>query len=154
MAILNEQLKEQLKRRFTERLHDPVQLTLYTRPGSGRLILPGGLGCATCGDARELAEDLAAAAPEQVQLEVVDVSARTELERPVPSLTLAAANGEANEGGGRLGWQGLPAGYEFATVVDAIERVSRGEHGLADATVDALCELTEPVELMVFATPT
>ncbi|MBJ7601670.1 MAG: hypothetical protein JF888_00485 [Candidatus Dormibacteraeota bacterium] len=154
MAILNQQLKEQLKRRFSERLRDPVQLTLYTRPGSGRLILPGGLGCATCGDARELADDLAAAAPEQVRLEVVDVSERTELERPVPSLTLGATNGEADQDGGRLGWQGLPAGYEFATVVDAIERVSRSEHGLAEATLDALSELTEPVDLMVFATPT
>lgn len=154
MAMLSEQLKQQLKERFQERLRDPVQLTLHTRPGGGRLILPGGLGCATCGDARELAEDLAAAAPDLVRLEIVDVSEGSGLEWPVPSLTLAAAGPEDAQSSGRLGWQGLPAGHEFATVVDAMERVSNREPGLSEATLQALSALTEPVEVMVFATPT
>jgi len=54
----------------------------------------------------------------------------------------------------RISWQGLPSGLEFATVVDAIERASSGELGLAPETHEALERLTEPVEVMVFATPT
>ena len=61
MAILNDQVRQQLRDRFTETLKDPVHLTLYTRPGTGRLILPSGLGCATCDDARSVAEELSAA---------------------------------------------------------------------------------------------
>jgi len=149
MGILNEQVRQQLRDRFAETLKDPVELTLYTRPGTGRLILPGGLGCATCDDARALAEDLADAAPELVKLNVIDVSVEASEVRDVPTLALGLPDEEA-----RISWQGLPAGFEFATVVDAIERASSGDLGLAPETDQALERLAEPVEVMVFATPT
>ena len=149
MAILNDQVRQQLRDRFTETLKDPVHLTLYTRPGTGRLILPSGLGCATCDDARSVAEELSAAAPELVKLDVVDVSAQESEVTEVPTLALSRPGEEP-----RISWQGLPAGFEFATVVDAIERASSGELGLAPETSEALERLTDPVEVMVFATPT
>jgi alkyl hydroperoxide reductase subunit AhpF len=149
MAILNDQVRRQMREHFAERLSGPVQLTLYTRPGTGRLILPSGLGCPTCDDARELAEGLQEAAPDLVHLDVVDVSVHEADVEEVPTLTLASPGETA-----RIRWQGLPAGYEFATVVDAIERVSTGGHGLSDASLEALGRLTEPVDVMVFATPT
>ena len=148
MAILDERTAEQLRTRFSEKLTEPVELRLYTRPGTGRLILPSGYGCATCDDARELAEALAEAAPEKVTLEVVDVS-QTGEEREVPELTVSAPGQEA-----RISWMGLPTGFEFATDVDAIERISAAEPGLSERTVERLEGLTEPVEVMVFATPT
>src|ERR1700736_5447048 len=149
MSLLNDQVKQQVRERFSERLSGPVQLRLYLRPGSGRLILPSGMGCPTCDEARELAEDLQQAAPEQIQLEVIDVTTQESDVTELPTLTLAFPGEEP-----RIRWQGLPAGYEFATVVDAIERVSTGDHGLSEATVQRLAEVTEPVEVMVFATPT
>lgn len=149
MAILTDQVKRQVQDRFTGQLSGPVQLKLYTRPGTGRLILPSGLGCRTCDDARQLAEDLQAAAPDLIKLDVIDVSVQEAEVREVPTLTLGVP-GEAP----RIRWLGLPAGYEFATVVDAVERVSSGVHGLSEATIEALGRLTEPVDLMIFATPT
>jgi hypothetical protein len=149
MAILNDQVKQQLRDRFTETLKDPVELTLYTRPGSGRLILPDGMGCVTCDDVRALAEELAVAAPDLVKLQVIDVSAEESEVGDVPTLALGLPGEEA-----RISWQGLPSGLEFATVVDAIERASSGRLGLAPETTEALERLTEPVEVMVFATPT
>jgi alkyl hydroperoxide reductase subunit AhpF len=149
MAILNERVKEQLRERFAQRLSGPVQLKLYTRPGTGRLILPSGLGCATCDDARELAEDLQASAPGLIHLEVVDVSQQESEVTELPTLALGFPGEEP-----RIRWQGLPAGYEFATVVDAMERVSTGEHGLSEHAVEKLAAVNEPVEVLVFATPT
>jgi len=149
MSILNEQVKQQVRERFAERLSGPVQFKLYLRPGSGRLILPSGMGCPTCEEARELAEDLQEAAPEQIHLEVIDVTTQDSDVTELPTLTLAFPGEEP-----RIRWQGLPAGYEFATVVDAIERVSTGEHGLSEATVQRLAKVSEPLEVMVFATPT
>ena len=149
MAILTDQVKRQVHDRFAEQLGGPVRLTLYTRPGTGRLILPSGMGCRTCDDARQLVEDLQEAAPDLIHLEVIDVSVQETDVREVPTLTLAFP-GEAP----RIRWLGFPAGYEFATVVDAVERVSSGAHGLTAATVEALGALTEPVDVMVFATPT
>lgn len=152
MAILTDQVKRQVQDRFTEQLSGPILLKLYTRPGTGRLILPSGLGCRTCDDARQLAEDLQAAAPDLIKLDVIDVSMQEEEVREVrevPTLTLGVP-GEAP----RIRWLGLPAGYEFATVVDAVERVSSGAHGLSEATIEALGRLTEPVDVTIFATPT
>lgn len=149
MAILTDQVKRQVHDRFAEQLSGPVQLTLYTRPGTGRLILPSGMGCRTCDDARQLVDDLQEAAPDLINLEVIDVSVQETEVREVPTLTLAFP-GEAP----RIRWLGFPAGYEFATVVDAVERVSTGAHGLTAATVEALGALTEPIDVMVFATPT
>ena len=149
MAILDERTAEQLRARFAEKLTEPVELRLYTRPGTGRLILPSGYGCATCDDARELAEEVAATAPDKVQLEVVDVSDGAAGVEEVPTLTVGRAGEEP-----RIRFQGLPAGYEFATVVDAIERVSSGEHGLSEESARALEQLADDVEVLVFATPT
>lgn len=149
MAILTDQVKRQVHARFAEQLSGPVQLTLYTRPGTGRLILPTGLGCRTCDDARQLVDDLQEAAPDLISLEVIDVSVQEAEVREVPTLTLASP-GEAP----RIRWLGFPAGYEFATVVDAVERVSSGDHSLSGATLEALGALSEPVDVMVFATPT
>ena len=38
MAVIPEQVRQQLKDRFDTILTGPVHLTLYTRPGSSRLI--------------------------------------------------------------------------------------------------------------------
>jgi alkyl hydroperoxide reductase subunit AhpF len=151
MAILPTQVKQQLVDRFQERLSDPVELTLYVRPGGGRLILPSGMGtgCATCEDTRQLVEEVREAAPDLISLSVVDAGDEQADVEEVPTLTLAGQGGEA-----RIRWQGLPAGYEFATVVEAIERVSAGDHGLSDATLERLGRVTRPLEVMVFTTPT
>jgi hypothetical protein len=151
MAILNDQVRDQLRERFATSLSGPVQLTLFTKPDSGRLILPSGFGCATCNDARELAEELVAAAPlDLLQLRVVDVSAGdADGVTDVPTLTLGPSGEPA-----RISWKGLPSGFEFATVVDAVERASSGDLGLSAETLGALEDLIEPVSVMVFATPT
>jgi hypothetical protein len=62
MAIVDDRLREELRTRFTERLQEPVRLQLFIKPGSSRLILPSGVGCPTCPDAREIAEAIAEAA--------------------------------------------------------------------------------------------
>ncbi len=49
---------------------------------------------------------------------------------------------------------GLPAGYEFRTLVDAILDFSKGESGLCGASKEKLRGITQPVHLQVFVTPT
>lgn len=51
-------------------------------------------------------------------------------------------------------YYGLPAGYEFSTVLDAILDVSKGESGLAAESREKLSRLSQPVHLEVFVTPT
>jgi len=49
---------------------------------------------------------------------------------------------------------GLPAGYEFSTLLDALLSVSGGESGLSDDSKDKLKKLAQPLHLEVFVTPT
>jgi len=49
---------------------------------------------------------------------------------------------------------GLPAGYEFATLLDAILSVSQGDSGLKAENREKLAKVTQPVHLQVFVTPT
>jgi alkyl hydroperoxide reductase subunit AhpF len=154
MAVIPEQVRQQLKDRFETILTGPVHLTLYTRPGSSRLILPAGVGCATCEDARQMAELLRDAAPEKITMAIVDITreperAAADQVNDVPTIAVAASSETA-----RIRFQGLPTGTEFAALIDAVERVSREEPGLSQQSLDALAKLTEPAEVMVFATPT
>jgi alkyl hydroperoxide reductase subunit AhpF len=49
---------------------------------------------------------------------------------------------------------GMPGGYEFSNLIDAILAVSTGEPGLSAETKTALADLTEDVKIKVFTTPT
>jgi hypothetical protein len=153
MALISDDVRQQLKERFDERLKGPVRLTLYTKPGSSRLVLPTGMGCQTCDDAQQIAELIRDSAPDKVQLDVVDINqdrARAEINEivEVPTMTIGA------DGDGRIRFQGLPTGTEFPALIDAVERVSSGDHGLSADSLTSLEKLTEPTEVMVFATPT
>jgi alkyl hydroperoxide reductase subunit AhpF len=49
---------------------------------------------------------------------------------------------------------GLPAGYEFAALLDGILAVSSGDSGLKPESREKLAKLTQPLHLQVFTTPT
>jgi len=49
---------------------------------------------------------------------------------------------------------GLPAGYEFTNLIDAMVVASTGKPALSQETQNALAGLTSPVHIKVFTTPT
>ena len=49
---------------------------------------------------------------------------------------------------------GLPAGFEFAALLDGILAVSDGDSGLKPESREKLAQLTQPLHLQVFTTPT
>jgi len=149
MTLMDEKTKQQVRERFTETLSGPVELRLYRRPDTGRLILPGGVGCQTCEAMEELARTLVEAAPDKLQLTVIDVSEQPGEVDAVPTLTVARPAEES-----RITFQGLPSGYEFATLLDAIERVSGTGDELSPEVAEQLAKLASSVEVMVFVTPT
>src|SRR5712691_768970 len=135
MAVIPEQVRQQLKDRFETVLTGPVHLTLYSRPGSSRLILPAGVGCATCEDARQMAELLRDSAPEKITMDVVDITrdpdrASADGVAEVPTMAVAS-----DSESWRIRFQGLPSGTEFPALIDAVERVSRADPGLSEESV-------------------
>ena len=53
-----------------------------------------------------------------------------------------------------LRFYGLPAGYEFPPLLDAILAISKGDSGLLGTSRSKLAQLTQPLHLEVFVTPT
>jgi alkyl hydroperoxide reductase subunit AhpF len=53
-----------------------------------------------------------------------------------------------------LRFLGIPAGYEFSNLIDAIVAASSGESGVTEETKTALAGLGEDVTIKVFTTPT
>jgi alkyl hydroperoxide reductase subunit AhpF len=49
---------------------------------------------------------------------------------------------------------GVPGGYEFSNLIDAMQVAASGEPGLSSDTLERLRGLTSPVHLQVFTTPT
>ncbi len=49
---------------------------------------------------------------------------------------------------------GLPAGYEFASLLDAILMVSQGDSGLSAESREKVAAIAQPLHLQVFVTPT
>lgn len=146
--VLSAQVEEQLRSRFAESLQGQVKLTVHARSSaSNRLILTGGGPAAgSSGEVREMCEQVAACSDEKVVLEVVEVPLGSE-DGFLPRIEIAPEGADP-----RIEYRGLPAGYEFAVLVDAIERCSTGP-GLSEATVEKLGGLEGDLEVMVFGTP-
>lgn len=49
---------------------------------------------------------------------------------------------------------GLPGGYEFVNLLDAVLAVSQGDSGVSDSSREKLKTLSQPIHLEVFVTPT
>ncbi len=49
---------------------------------------------------------------------------------------------------------GMPAGYEFANLLDAILMVSQSDSGLSAESREKVAAITQPIHLQVFVTPT
>ena len=49
---------------------------------------------------------------------------------------------------------GIPAGYEFSTLVEDLIDVSKGQTNLSEKTREVLSQVDQDVHIQVFVTPT
>ncbi len=145
--LLNDAVKKQVKDAFAE-LGQPVRLLYFTRSGGD---------CEYCEDARSLVEGVAALS-DKVTLSVHDLeqdaatAAVYGIDR-APALVVAGHDGAATiDYGIRI--LGIPAGYEFTSLIRDVILVSGRDSGLSDETRAYLKDLKQPVHLQVFVTPT
>ena len=131
------EIRERLKRMFS-----PVRLIHFTQ----ELNLEFGR------EARQLLEELTALS-DQLSLEVYNFLLDKEkvAEYAVDKVPATAVRNGKDYG---IRFYGLPAGYEFSTLLDAILSVSAGDSGLKPETKEKLATLAEPLHLEVFVTPT
>jgi alkyl hydroperoxide reductase subunit AhpF len=142
MAMIGDEVAGQLKEEF-EKLANPVRLAVFSQA----------LADPESEQVRRLIEELGNFDPKlsaQSYNFVLDADKVKEL--GIARTPAVAVLGADKDYGVRF--YGVPAGYEFGTLVDAILDVSSGLSGLSEATRRALADLARPVHIQVFSTPT
>lgn len=147
--MISERDQSAIRERFAAMVN-PVQIDLYVRPEAG-LFIPGRQPT-TSRETRQLLEEVAALS-ELITLNLVDVTADPSAAEAagvsgVPAIVIRGPEDS------RVRMLGIPAGYEFATLIETIVSVSSGELGIADEIVEILDGLSDPVDIQVFVTPT
>jgi alkyl hydroperoxide reductase subunit AhpF len=142
MALLTEDVTAQLKDEFARLVH-PVRLAVFSQA----------LADPESEQVKRLVEELGAL-DAKLTVEsynfVLDTE-KVEALRITRTPAVAVLGAEKDYG---VRFYGVPAGYEFGTLVDLILDVSSGLSGLSEQTRAALAQVTTPVHLQVFSTPT
>ena len=151
MPILNQKDQQTVEQRFAVELKRDVTLTLYTQRSIGGLFIPG-RECRSCGPTQQLLEELSALSP-KIHLEVKDFYSDQEdatargVEK-IPGLIISADSSD------NVRFYGLPSGFEFPLLLDAIISASHKRSPLTLETRRRLKRLKQDVHIQVFVTPT
>jgi glutaredoxin-like protein len=124
------------------RMDKPVTLVYFTQENE----------CLYCRETRELLEDLVELS-EHIKLEVYDFVADADKAREygvtkIPGIVML---GDKDHG---IRYFGVPAGYEFAGLLEDLVMVSNRDSGLSKTSRARLKALTQPLHVQVFVTPT
>jgi glutaredoxin-like protein len=109
--------------------------------------------CMYCEQNRELAQDVAALS-DLIELEIYDFVKEKETAEmygidKIPAISVVSEKGDHG-----VRFFGIPSGYEFTSLLEAIRIVSTGDHGLSSETVEKLEKIERDIHIQVFVTPT
>lgn len=142
MAMLNDEIRGQVKEMLGT-LPNAVRLLVFTKPE----------GCEYCDTIVELTTELSEVL-DDLTVEVFDIS---EDEEKATAYNVDKAPAIAIVGAEDYGLRffGIPANYEFSTLLHGIQVAATGASTqLDDTTRDYLHNLDEPIHYQVFVTPT
>lgn len=141
MPMLKQEDREEVSRQL-KGLANSVQLVMFTQT----------IECEFCAETRDLVEEIASLSD---KVNAVVYNFVTDKDKAddygIDKIPAIAVVGEKDFG---VRFYGIPAGYEFTSLIEAIKIVSTGQSGLSDTTKEALAEIDEPVHFQVFVTPT
>jgi glutaredoxin-like protein len=141
MKLLNKKVIKDLEEVF-KGLKNEVTLKLFTQE----------IECRFCRDTHQLLEEVSGVT-DKIKLEVYDFMAdKEEVEKYGIKRIPATVVMDDKDYGIRI--YGIPGGYEFSSLIEALKIVSSGESGLSQETKDFLDTLEKDVHLQVFVTPT
>ena len=142
MPILTDRDRAAVRKEF-EKLTGPVKLVVFSQE-----LLAGEL----CRQNEQLVREVAELS-DTITVEVLNPAIDRERAQAygVDQVPAIAVEGARDYG---IRFYGVPLGYEFSNLIDAIIVASTGEPALSEDTKAALRALAADVEIKVFATPT
>ena len=143
MALLNDEIRNDVVEMMSD-LPNSVTLTLFTDDEE----------CEYCPQIVQLLEEISETS-DKVSLEVFEIHEDADQAEAL-NINKAPAIAILGEGEKDYGMRffGIPSGYEFSTLLNSIQRASLGSSDLDASTKSFLSELSKPVNLQVFVTPT
>lgn len=142
MALIGPKEKEFLAKEFSEKLVNDVRLVVFTQE----------MPCTFCRETVELARELAMINP-KIKAEVYDFvkDQMKAHEFRIDKIPALAVIGSKDYG---VRFYGIPAGYEFTSLIGAILDVSKGDSGLSPKNRELLKNVDQTVHIQVFVTTT
>jgi len=142
VSLIKKEQQKQLKEIF-KKLSNNVKLIFFTQE----------MECPFCKDTRELLQDLSSLSDGKISLEIYDfVNDKDKVDKyKIDKIPAVVVEGQKDYG---IRFYGIPAGYEFTSLINSILIVSRGQSGLSDETKESLKKLKDPVKIQVFITLT
>lgn len=142
MSLLEESDAEYLKNDFKAKLKNQVKIIFFKSEDA----------CLYCKEVGEILLEIISLS-DKISLVQYDFDKDSDkvkqyMIKRTPAIVI---EGEKDYG---IRFYGLPSGHEFMTLVKAIISASTGQHGLSEATLNRLKEITKPYNIQVFATPT
>jgi glutaredoxin-like protein len=150
MTLISSQDHATLQTLFERELQDDVTITYFTQHESPSMA--PSQECDFCKDTRQLLEEVTSIS-EKLHLVVKDFVG-DEHEAQQQGITHIPAFLLQGHAKGTVRFFGIPAGYEFSTLVEDLIDVSKGTTTLSEKTRTALSKVDQDVHLQVFVTPT
>lgn len=141
MALMDQATAEEVRKRL-DALEAEIKIVLFKET----------LMCQTCGPAEDFFRELGALSP-KLKVEVYNRVTDTE-KAAAYGVTLTPAAVIEGPKGARARFYGIPAGYEFVSLLESVKNAASPSVDLQPETLAALAALKSPVNIKVFVTPT
>lgn len=142
MPLLSDKDRDFLKGHLAESLVAPVKLLNFTQT----------IACQFCAQTEAVLGELAALS-DLVSLEVYNfVTDKVVADQyGIDKIPATVVMSDRDYG---VRFYGIPSGYEFTSLVEAVVDVSKGESGLSEKSLKLVRQIQDPVHIQVFITPT
>ena len=142
MALLNDQDRQFLEEHLGNTMEQPVRLLYFTQT----------LACQFCQETEQVLREVEALS-DKITLEVYNLVTDKDMAESygVNKIPATVVRSDVDYG---VRFYGIPSGYEFTSLVEAIVDVSTGSTELDDETLAELERIDDDVHLQVFVTPT
>ncbi|MGC8585510.1 MAG: protein disulfide oxidoreductase [Thermoplasmata archaeon] len=142
MSLISEEDKKFLKKEFEKKMKDDVYVYVFTSNDN----------CRYCKETVDITNETASL-HDAIHVEVLNVNSDKAKEMGVDKAPTTIIT-DNNEYGSRIRYIGIPAGYEFSSLIEDIISVSQRKVTFEEHVKEHLDEIDEPIEIKVFVTPT
>ena len=164
MGLISVEDRQYLVERFQQELENPVTIDFFTLSDSGSAKLEELPDEQESADQKESCQ-----VSQQIFEELSEISSKILVNRHevnTPAGREAAITANINLDripafrysstalSGSASYYGMPAGFEFGTLIETISDFSRGVSELGEATKNKIAAIEIPLEILVFVTPT